>query len=293
MTVDLPQAPNTISWYHQAAAAPLRAMASFNLGPLGGENSISAVIEAVLARKRGESIDYPLSKTDQFFVTRLASAEVPDEMIEYRELNHEAQREILRRWSDQVMSVVWLGAGVFTLLHPLLAERKPQDWHVWTDANPKIVQSARAVFDEYRARGETYNLTYDITLPYDVGKLNNWLQLIAANTQHLVINGYGVTYALTMAENYEWLSRLELPAHVDVLFVFNSPGQSITFMPGLMAAFHQQRMVYYDHAAVQTLFAATLPGSDIVWEIPRSATRNGIWGTWLVESTARSRRQPI
>lgn len=291
MREDLPQAPDSVGWYHQAAAIPLRALAAFNLGPLGGENSISAVIEAVLARKRGEEVDYPLSKTDQFFVKQLAEQEVPDEMLEYRELSHQAQREILRRWGSEAMSVVWLGAGVFTLMHPLLAERKPQDWHVWTDANPKIVQDAKVVFDEYRARGDTYNLTYDVTLPYDVGKLNNWLKLITTSTQHLVIYGYGVTYALTMAENHEWLSKLELPAHVDVLFAFNSPDQQIGFMPGLMAAFHQQRMVYYDTEAVQALFETAVPGSQIVWEAPRSETRSKIWGTWLIESTARSRRQ--
>ena len=93
----IPKVRNTVKWFHQLIALPLQGMSALNLGPLGGENSISTVIEAVLAKKKGQSIDFELSKSDQFFVQQLTKAELPDEMIEYRELNHLAQEEIWRR----------------------------------------------------------------------------------------------------------------------------------------------------------------------------------------------------
>ncbi len=292
MAAKLPPAPDAVTWYHQAASAPLRALTSLDIGPFGGENSISAVIESVLAFQKGETPDFPLSKSEQFFVDQLVkSGEVPDEMLEYRELSHTAEEEVLRRWHDDPMAVIWLGAGVFNFEHPLLKQRNSQDWHVWTDANPKVVREARVYFEEMRERGDAYNLTYDVTLPYDVTKLNTWLDLITTNLRRLVIFGYGVTYALTMRENYEWLSRLKLPAHVDTLFAFNAPAPKINFIAGLMASFHNQRMVSYDDEAVEALFSTTVPGSEVVWRIPREETRNQMWSTWLIESTAASRQQ--
>lgn len=284
---NLPSAPNTVKWYHKVVAAPLRFLSHYNIGPLGGENSISAVIEAVLAEKRGEAVEFELSKTDLFFKQQLTKIEPPDPMVEYRELNHEAQRQILKIWPDeQPMAVIWLGAGVFTLYHPLLAERGPKDWHLWSDKNPKIVSDARAVFDEMLARGEVGKMSYDITLPQDVNKLNSWIKLMTSEIKRLVIFGYGVTYALTTAENYAWLSQLELPDNVDVLFVFNSPGQHLDFLPAVTAAHHQQLMVYYQTQDIEALFKTAVPGSRIIWEKPRSQTRNKLWGTWLISRPA-------
>jgi hypothetical protein len=284
----LAEAPDTVKWYHHLLSLPLRAFSALNMGPLGGENSISAVIEAVLAKQKGQPVDFQLSKTDQFFAAQLTNRGVPDEMIEYRELSHEAQREILRRWGGRRLGVIWLGAGVFTLEHPLLAERKPTDWHVWTDASPKVVADALKLFQAFQQQNELGNLAQNITLPQEVGPLNHIIQFIAAQVDHIIILGYGVTYALTVAENYQWLSRLDLPANIDVSFVFNSPGAAMPILPGVMASFHQQRMVYYTDEHVIALFHNALPHSEIVWQRPRKETRNKLWGTWLIHRPAQA-----
>jgi hypothetical protein len=77
----MPKARNTVKWYHQLIALPLQGMAALNLGPLGGENNISTVIEAILAKKKGQTLDFELSKSDRFFVQQLTKADLPDEMI--------------------------------------------------------------------------------------------------------------------------------------------------------------------------------------------------------------------
>ena len=289
--VNLPEVSDAVQWYHKAVAFPLSLLAARGLGPLGGENSISAVIEAVLAKKAGQPVDFELSKTDQFFVEQLASKEIPDEMLEFRELSHEVQHEILKYWQGEVIDVIWLGAGIFTLSHPLLAQRKENAWHVWSDIEPRIVQDAAAVFDELKARGSESNIAYDIRLPDDVDRLNQWMAFMSSITRRLVIFGYGVTYALTMAENYRWLHQLELPESTDVLFVFNAPAEKIPLMPGIMAAFHKQRMMNYTSETVSALFAKTIPGSEIIWEKRRTDTRNGMWGTWLISAPAGKRRE--
>lgn len=286
----IPKVPDTIKWYHHTAAAPLRLLSSLNIGPLGGENSISAVIETVIAIKKGQKITFSLSKSDQFFVQQFTKSDPPDEMIEYRELSHQAQNELIRRWGDQRLGVIWLGAGVFTLEHPLLAQRQQRDWHVWSDASPRIVESALKRFNELQDTQQLGKLSRGITLPYDVEQLNQVIEFLAPNVSHIVIFGYGVTYALTAEENYRWLSQLCLPQNLDVSFVFNSPGAAIPFLPGVMAAFHRQRMVYYDRAAIARLFNTALPGSEIIWEVPREQTRNKIWSAWLILSRAATRQ---
>ena len=264
-------------------------MSALNLGPLGGENSISTVIEAVLAKKKGLTIDFELSKSDQFFVQQLTKAELPDEMIEYRELNHLAQGEIWRRWGHQNLGVVWVGAGVFTLTHPLLAQRKKSDWHFWTDASPNIVADARQAFQEIHQQ-MAVDLTQSVRLPQDFKQLNHAIQLVAPHVSHIVFNGYGVTYALTAAENYKWLSGLDLPPGLDLSFIFNSPGPVLPTLPGVMAAFHGQRMMYYTYEDIEALFAAALPGSSIVWSKPRQETRNKIWETWIIHASVDERQ---
>jgi len=285
----IPKVRNTVKWYHQFIALPLQGMSALNLGPLGGENSISTVIEAVLAKKKGQTIDFELSKSDHFFVQQLTKAGLPDEMIEYRELNHLAQEEIWRRWGHQNLGVVWVGAGVFTLTHPLLAQRKQSDWHFWTDASPKIVADARQAFQEIHQR-MAVDLAQSVRLPQDFNQLNRAIQLIAPHVSHLVFNGYGVTYALTASENYEWLSKLVLPPGLDVSFIFNSPGQALPTLPAVMAAFHRQRMMYYKREDIEGLFAAAVPGSRIVWSKPRLETRNKIWETWIIHAPAHTRQ---
>lgn len=284
---ELKSARETVQWYHHAAALPIKLLSAANIGPFGGENAISAVIEAVLLRKKGITPSFSLSKTDTFFMNMLTKQTIPDAMIEYRELNHEAQQQIIERWGKKKMGVIWIGAGVFTLEHPLLAARKPADWHIWTDKLPKIVNEAQQTFNEIRQRSTDVGLSYTLTLPEEVDVLNRCINLIAAGLEHICIFSYGVTYALTVQENFQWLSKLRRPNNVDMSFVFNAPGSQLGLMPGMMAAFHNQRMQYYQRENIESLFDATIPGSRIVWEKPREQTRNKIWGTWIVHAPAQ------
>jgi hypothetical protein len=289
MAMQLPHTPDAIKWYHQLASTPLKGLAALNLGPLGGENSISAVIEAVLAYKKGEPVSFEMSKSDRFFVQQFTKQDPPDEMIEYRELSHVAQKEILRRWEDKRLGIIWIGAGVFTLEHPLLSETRQSDWHVWSDALPRVVESALQKFDELNEKQKSVKLSQNIGLPQDVTQLNEALKLMEQYVDHIVIFGYGVTYALTIEENYEWLSKLDLPTGLDVSFVFNGPDKAIPFFPSLMAAFHDQRMVYYTLADIEALFRSAVPGSEVVWHKSRAETRNKMWETWLILSEADKR----
>lgn len=289
MAVQLPHTPDTIKWYHHLASTPLKALSALNIGPLGGENSISAVIEAVLAHKKGERVNFEMSKSDRFFTQQFTKQDPPDEMIEYRELSHLVQKEILNRWGDKRLGVIWIGAGVFTLEHPLLAERGVVDWHVWSDALPRVVESALHKFNQLQEKQKTGKLSQNIVLPHDIEQVNKAIDFINPHIDHIVIFGYGVTYALTIEENYQWLSQLQLPADKNVSFVFNGPGQHIPVLPGVMAAFHDQRMVYYTLSDIQSLFESAVHGSEIVWHKPRAETRNKLWETWLILSEAKNR----
>lgn len=289
MAVQLPHTPDAIKWYHHLASTPLKGLAALNLGPLGGENSISAVIEAVLAHKKGEPVSFEMSKSDTFFTQQFTKQDPPDEMIEYRELSHVAQNEILKRWRDKRLGVIWIGAGVFTLEHPLLSENRQSDWHVWSDALPRVVERALQKFEELEEKQKSVKLSQNIELPQDVNQLNEALKFMEQHVDHIVIFGYGVTYALTIEENYEWLSKLKLPSRLDVSFVFNGPDKAIPFFPSLMAAFHDQRMVYYTLADIEALFQSAVPGSEVIWHKPRSETRNKMWETWLILSEADKR----
>lgn len=276
------EARDTVRWYHKLLAWPIRLLTKMNVGPFGGDSSVSAVIEAALALRKGETVDFELSKTDRFLVEKTANVDI-DELKEYRELSHAVQEEILRRWSDAVLGVIWIGAGVFTLEHPLLAKRKSEDWHIWTDSVPKIVSSAENVFNEMLRRGVSAGLSYHVMLPQDVAMLNKVINFVTQHgVEHVVIFGYGVTYALTMQENYEWLSKLDLPDEIDVSFVFNSPGPKPRFVGAMMAAAHKQRIVYYERQHIESLFQATIPASEIVWSIPREQTRHNVWEVWLI-----------
>jgi hypothetical protein len=289
MAVQLPNTPDAIKWYHHLAATPLKGLAALNLGPLGGENSISSVIEAVLAHKRGEPVTFAMSKSDRFFTQQFTKQDPPDEMIEYRELSHLAQEEILERWGETRLGVIWIGAGVFTLAHPLLAGDRQNDWHIWSDALPRVVESALHKFEALQEKQKIGKLSQNIELPQDIGQLNAAIQDLDTVVDHFVIFGYGVTYALTIEENYQWLSKLELPPSKNVSFVFNGPAEKIPFFPALMAAFHDQRMVYYNLSDIEALFQAAVPGSEVVWHKPRKETRNNMWETWLILSEADKR----
>ena len=284
-----PIAVDTIAWYHHLLATPIKFLDLINLSPIGGENSISAVIEAVLARKKGIKLGFPLSKTDEFFVNQLTRSAIPDPMIEYRELSHKAQEELLTYRGNESLGVIWLGAGVFTLAHPLIAQRRSHDWHLWSDKSPKIIQDAKEVFEETRPKHSTAPHTYEINLPEDIARLNEWIKIMKANVKRLVIFTYGVFYALTYEENVQWLKKLSLPASMDVYFVMNSPGKKIPTLPGMMAAFHKQRMVYYNTESIQQLLDECIPNCELSWKIDREDTRNNTWGTWIFKSGGGSR----
>ncbi|HVO68716.1 MAG TPA: hypothetical protein VMT24_01640 [Aggregatilineaceae bacterium] len=288
MNDPLPAGKDAIRWYHHLLALPLRGLSATNVGPLGGENSISAVIEAILATQQGHSVDFPLSKTETFFVNTLTAPGHPpaDPLVEYRALNHAAQREVLRRWINKPLGVIWLGGGVFTLDHPLIATCKPDDWHIWTDANPKVVQAAQQMFDKMHHRAAHNNIAHNIILPQDIDKLNNIIYFLAdEGVEHIVIQAYGLFYVMTMKENFQWMSRLARPKGVEMSFIFNSLTKNVQLMPGVLAAFHHQRMVYYERSHIEALLREVVPGSEIVWSIPREQTQYGP-ETWLIYARA-------
>jgi hypothetical protein len=278
-----------VKWYHFIGSIPLKVLSTLNLGPLGGESSISAVIETTLARAKGEEVNFELSKSDRFILDQFEKQGPPEDVIEYRAMNHLVQKEILKQWGDKRLGIIWIGAGVFTLEHPLLVERDKYDWHVWTDAQPRVVESALKRFNDLKETQKIGKLSEYIELPRDIDQLNEAIAFVAPNVDRLVIFGYGVTYALTIEENYQWLSQLHLPPDKDVGFVFNGPGTGIGFLPRLMAAFHNQRMVYYTKEDIQGLFQTAIPGSEIIWTKPRTETHNKMWETWLILSDADKR----
>ena len=279
---------NSIRWYHHLLAQPFKLLSAMNIGPFGGENSISAVIETILAKQKGQGVDFPLSKTEQFFVKMLLSPNAPpvDQLVEYRELNHIAQKAVLDLWGKQKLGVIWVGGGVFTLDHPLIASSQSHDWHIWTDANPKVIASAREKFDDMRQRTALRSGAFNITLPQDIEKLNENIRfLVSKKVERIIIQAYGLLYVMTKEENLEWLGKLDRPKGIDFAFILNSMPPKIGMGPAVMAAFHNQRMVYYDTEAIQSVFAQALPGSQIVWTRPKEETQFDL-ETWVVNVLA-------
>ncbi len=282
MKREQPELENFVKWYHQLAALPMRALATLKIGPFKEEPSLSAIIEAILAAKRNEEVGYQLTGAERMFAKALTNRGIPDEVIEYRELSHEVQREILNRWGKQRLGVIWIGAGVFTLSHPLLANSKPEDWHIWSDAHQRVVSAAQELYQKVKARSQQGELIAEIILPDDVQALNRSIALMEPDVDHIIIFGYGVTYALTYQENYQWLKYLALPENKPASFVFNAPAKPIPFGAGITAATHRQRMMHYTREAIESLFRQTILGSKIIWEKPAEQTRTGAWETWLI-----------
>ena len=236
-----PIAVDTIAWYHHLLSSPIKFLDLINLSPIGGENSISAVIEAVLVAQKGIKLGFPLSKTDEFFVKQLTRRGIPDPMIEYRELSHKAQQQLLTYRGDEALGVVWLGAGVFTLSHPLISQRRSQDWHLWSDKSPKIVQDAKEVFEETRPKHSTAPHTHEINLPEDVERLNDWIKIFQPNVKKMVIFGYGLFYALTYQENARWLKKIGSPHRYGCLFRIEFPREKNPFASRLNGSFSQAK----------------------------------------------------
>lgn len=278
-------AVDTIRWYHRALAAPLRTLADRELGPFGGGWSLPAIIEGTVQHDRGvHDFGHPLSDTEQVMVGWL-SHRLPAELVEYRDLSHEVQRVILDRYGEEPLTVIWVGAGVFTLHHPLVSRARPDDRHLWTDATAEVALTSGRALDLRPGRPPVDRKP--VKLPEDVGLLNQWIERLTGGPKRLVIFAYGVGFTLTPEQNHEWLSRLEIPADVDCLIVFNSPGPDLPLWSGVMAAFCGQRMVHYPDSDVGALFARAVHGSEVVWHRPRETTTTGEWGTWLFERPAK------
>lgn len=276
---------DAIRWYHYALALPLKALTALKIGPLGGENSISVVIEAILIQKRGETADFPLSKTEEFFVRTLTSpnAPSPEPLIAYRRFNHLAQEQVLERWGDQRLGVIWLGGGVFTLEHPFLRPERAADWQIWTDAHPKVVRTARAHYDDICNRSNGHGKIQNMLLPEDIDRLNQHIRFLAQNgVQHIVLQTFGLFYILTAQQNAEWLSQLERPKGVTISLIADAMSRHVELMPAVMIAFHEQRMIYYERSHVEELLRQTQPDARIVWELPRSPETFG-QAVWLIE----------
>jgi hypothetical protein len=276
----LPQAPNNIKWYHTVLSTPMRALAALNVGALGGEYSLSAVVGALIAAQHEQEIDYPLSKTETFYVKQLKGRPLPDSMMEYGELNFAVQAEIVKRWGSKPLGVIWVGGDVFSPEYPLLAQRKPVDRHVWIDERPNVFKAVRPMFDEIRQSAP--NLPTAFTLPDGVAKLNECVDFLAEEgVQHVVIQGYGYFFTLTTDQNYAWLSQLHRPANVELSFVFNAPGV-MPFVPAVMEAFRKRKIISYQKEHIAALFQKALPGSEIAWTLPKEETRGKTWSTWIV-----------
>ncbi|MFK7924242.1 MAG: hypothetical protein AB8H47_19960 [Bacteroidia bacterium] len=205
-------------------------------------------------------------------------------MIEYRNLSIEAQNQLIEQYGDEKLGVIWIGAGVYSLTHPLLSHNPDNNWHIWTDSSPRVVHSALKAFSQMQDKGRAANLSHTVNLPEDGNRLNEWITFLSDHVDRIIIMGYGVTYALTPAENLTWMkqidrSKMNLPLHI----VFNSPGAKIDFLPGLMAAYHNQRMVYYSNEHVEDLFQKAFTNSQVSWHKARENTKTNIWGTWIVD----------
>ncbi len=286
MSPDLPTTPPVVTNVHRLLAMPIQAMNALNIGPFGGENSVSAVIEALLHYKRGEPIDFELSKTERFLFERFKDHNDIGELQEYRDLSVQAQEFVLEHRQENSLGVVWLGGGMITLEYPLIGKRKPDDIHVWTDAHPKVVGAAQSFFKEVTQHAAPHNLAYDITLPRDVDKLNRILNFLGnARVDQIVIMMYGVSYVMTIQENYEWMRQLELPPGIPVTMVFNSPQGGA--LPGkLIAAVHDERMYAYNLPHIHALYGAAFPAHEVVWHKARTDTQSGMWETWVIDLPA-------
>ncbi|MEL7534521.1 MAG: hypothetical protein AAFN10_24660 [Bacteroidota bacterium] len=281
---EIPKGLDTVKPLHKMSALPLKLLNSINIGPLGGDNAISVIIETVLAKKRGEEPEYDLSKTERFFVNQLAKTDIPPQVVDYRAISIEAQEELLSRFGHETLGIIWIGAGVFTLAHPLMSKNQDNNWHIWTDSSPRVVHSALKAFSKMQNKNKVAKLSHTIELPQDGPRLNDWIRFLSDHVDRIIVMGYGVNYALTPAENHQWLqaidqSSLNLPLH----FVFNSPAEKIKFLPGLIAAFHNQRMVYYTRDDIERLFRASFPEARIAWEKKRSESDSKVWEAWIID----------
>lgn len=263
-------------------------MASANLGPFSREMSISALLEALLANRNGETLDFELSKSEKFLFEQMKDVKEVDELQEYREINIEAQEEILKRWGSQKLGVIWLGGGMVTPNYPLLANPKPDDWHFWTDTDPKVVKTSQALFQKMKEVGKANGLSYDITLPQDIDKLNRIVQfLVNHGCEHLIFQCFGFIYVLTPQENYNWLSRLDLPPHLEVSFNVNASNERLGFPARFTAAAHNQRMMAYGREGMLQLFQASIPNTAIVWETDNSKRTFRAWDGWIIHRPAQ------
>jgi len=59
--VNLPPTEPVVTPLHRFMGTPIRLMSALNIGPFGGENSISSVIEALVLYKRGTPLNYELT----------------------------------------------------------------------------------------------------------------------------------------------------------------------------------------------------------------------------------------
>jgi hypothetical protein len=266
MTTELPDVKDNVYWYHKVMAVPVKVMTALGIGPFGGTLATSAILEKLIAHQKGEDIELELSKSETFVLAQIEKEDDLSAILEYRDTNMQLQDETLRRWGDENLGVIWIGAGLITPHYPLFEKRKPNDWHFWTDKHPKVVKTAEDVFNEMRMAGASAGLSYDVFLPRDVEKINRIIQFaVDRGCTHLVFNCYGFIYALTPQENYEWLRQLKIPAGIDAIFIVNAPNERLLPVARRTAAIVDQRMMAYSKEDMKQLFKAAIPDAEHVW----------------------------
>lgn len=288
MAPQLPHVKDNATFIYKLLGLPVQALTALNIGPFGGSMSVSALIEALLAYRKNETLQFELSKSEAFLFDKMKDMEEVGELQEYREINLEAQEEVIKRWGTRKLGVIWLGGGMVTPHYPLFNHRQDINWHFWTDTHPRVVDTAHELFHKMREAGASAGLSYDVTLPQDIDKLNRIIDFaVRQNIEHLVLQMFGFIYVLTPKENYDWLSKLNLPKNLDVTFIINAPNEKLSTPARFAAATHNQRMMAYSKQDMQALFNATIPGCEFVWEATHENRTFKAWDGWVLHRPAQ------
>jgi len=156
--------------------------------------------------------------------------------------------------------------------------------HIWTDASPKVIASAEAMFNDMRQRGKDSAVSYDVYLSDDIVKLNRIMQFLEKlNVEHIVINLYGMSYILSIEDNYRWMKDLYHPEGRKMSFIFNSMNHHMALPGKVVAGVHNQPVFNYQQKHVEALFDALYDNYEIVWYKLALETEFKILSTWVIE----------
>jgi hypothetical protein len=291
MSQGLPTLPSIIKWYHFLAAKPIQLLDALKIGPFGGGYSVSPIIEGSIQYKRGEPITVPMSKTESFMFERMKDQTGVEQLLGYRRTQDEIQQEVLKHYSDDKKGVVWIGAGIVSTKYPLIAERKPEDLHVWTDKRLSIVQAARPLFAEMQDRMGNVELFYDLVLPEHIDKLNRIIKIFAnAKCNHVILSLLGVWYILTPKQHQKWLTQLEIPDGMRLSFILSGMGMQLPLVGKIAAAIDNQRSYEYNVPDIKAVLDPIFPAGKLMHTIPRE--EDMVFETWWYRVPPRIASSP-